>query len=81
MATEKAQILGLGVDADSVIGRQKALYSAQTSGYSRDAEQKATKIMMDHWAVKRTTNEGEPSPINDSNITAAANKLLAGIGT
>ena len=44
VATENAQTKAMGVDSDSVIGRQKALYQAQTDGFKRDAEQKAAEI-------------------------------------
>jgi hypothetical protein len=83
VATEKAQITALGVDADSVVGRQKALYVAQTDGFKRDAEQKATKLMVDTWNVRRTTDEGTVADsvnnLNDAAVGRAVNKLLAGI--
>jgi len=82
--TEKAQTIALGVDADSVVGKQKALYGAQTSGFARDAEQKATKLMVDTWNVRRTTDEGTVADgvnkLNDASVGSAVTKLLAGIG-
>ena len=82
-ATERAQITALGVDADSVIGRQKALYVAQTNGFTRDAEQKAAKLMVDTWNVRRTTDEGTVADsvnnLNDAAVGRAVNKLLAGV--
>lgn len=81
--TEQAQTSGTGVDADSVIGRQKALYAGQTAGFARDAEQKAAKLLVDTWNVRRTTNDG--TDVNDSNmlgdpsIGRVINALLAGI--
>lgn len=84
ITTEKAQTTSLGVDADSVIGKQKALYAAQTAGFARDAEQKAAKLMSDTWAVRRTTDEGElPNDINKLEniyIGRAIDKMLTGIG-
>ena len=84
VATEKAQILGLGVDDNSVVGRQKALYKAQTDGFTRDAEQKAAKIMIDSWNVRRTTDDGTVADtvnkLNDANIGRAVDKLLGGVG-
>lgn len=83
--TEKAQVLALGVDADSVVGRQKALYVAQTNGFSRDAEQKAAKLMVDTWNVRKTTDP-DAADINasnkliDTNIGRAIEKLLTGVG-
>lgn len=82
-ATEQAQITALGVDADSVIGKQKALYTAQADGFTRDAEQKAAKIMVDSWNVRRTTDEATVADgvnlLSDVNIGRAITKLLAGV--
>jgi hypothetical protein len=95
VATERAQIMSLGVDEDSVIGKQKLLYQAQTNGFTRDAEQKAAKLLVDTWNVRRTTDEGtiagQPVDANgnpvgtdnglgDGNVARAINKLLAGVG-
>lgn len=82
--TEKAQTVAMGVDADSVIGRQKELYNAQTTGYTRDAEQKTAKLMVDSWNVRRTTDEGTVADatnmLHDAAVGRAVNKLLAGVG-
>lgn len=84
VVSEKAQTTALGVEADSVIGKQKLLYAAQTDGFKRDAEQKATKIMVDSWNVRRTTDEGTVADatnmLNDAAVGRAVNALLAGIG-
>lgn len=84
VATERAQTTALGVDADSVIGKQKLLYQAQTNGFTRDAEQKAAKLMVDTWNVRRTTDEGTVADsvnnLNDAAVGRAVNKLLAGVG-
>lgn len=81
--TEKAQTLAMGVDADSVVGKQKALYSAQTAGYQRDAEQKTTKILVDSWVTRRTTDEATVADgvnmLHDAAIGRAVNKLLSGV--
>ena len=83
-ATEKAQVLALGVDDNSVIGRQKQLYQAQTNGFTRDAEQKAAKVMVDSWNVRRTTDEGtvadSTNMLNDAAVGRAVTKLLNGVG-
>lgn len=85
VVTERAQTVAAGVDADSVIGKQKNLYSAQTAGYSRDAEQKAVKILIDTWSVRRTTDEGTvadaTNKLDDVTIGAAVTKMLAGINS
>lgn len=82
--TEKAQTTNLGVDANSVIGKQKALYQAQTDGFTRDAEQKAAKLMVDSWNVRRTTDEGTVADgtnmLADVVVGRAVNKMLAGVG-
>jgi hypothetical protein len=82
--TEQAQVTALGVDENSVIGKQKALYTAQTNGFARDAEQKAAKLMSDTWAVRRTTDEATVADatnvLHDVAIGRAINKMLAGVG-
>ena len=89
-ATERAQIMTLGVDDDSVVGRQKQLYQAQTSGFARDSELKAAQALIATWNVRRTTDEstipgqsplgGVDNGLGDNNIARAVNKLLTGIG-
>ena len=82
--TEKAQTVAMGVDADSVLGRQKDLYQAQTTGFARDGEQKAAKLMIDSWNVRRTTDEGTVADatnmLYDAAVGRAVNKLLSGVG-
>ena len=82
--TEKAQTMALGVDDNSVIGKQKALYTAQTDGFKRDAEQKAAKLLADTWSVRRTTDEAtvadSTNKLNDATVGRAIDKLLSGIG-
>lgn len=84
IVTERAQTLAVGVDADSVIGKQKALYAAQTAGFARDAEQKAAKLMVDSWSVRRTTDEAtvadETNMLADAAIGRAVTKMLTGVG-
>lgn len=84
VVTEKAQTIGLGVDDNSYIGRQKQLFKAQTDGFTRDAEQKVAKIMVDSWNVRRTTDEGTVADgtnmLNDVAVGRAVNALLSGVG-
>ena len=84
VATEKAQTQAIGVDADSVIGKQKALYTAQADGFKRDAEQKAAKLLADTWSVRRTTDEGTvadaTNKLNDATVGRAIDKMLDGVG-
>ena len=82
--TERAQVLALGVDDNSVIGKQKLLYAAQTNGFTRDAEQKAAKVLIDTWSVRRTTDEATVADatnmLNDVAVGRAVTKLLTGVG-
>lgn len=82
-ATERAQILGLGVDDDSVIGKQKRLYQAQTEGFSRDAEQKVAKILIDTWSTRRMTDDATIADainkLDDGSIGRAVAKMLSGV--
>lgn len=83
-ATERAQVTALGVDDNSVLGKQKLLYQAQTDGFKRDAEQKAAKLLVDTWNVRRTTDEGTVADgtnmLNDVAVGRAVTKLLTGVG-
>lgn len=82
VATEAAQVSSGGVDPNSVIGRQKALYVAQTDGFQRNAEHQVAKLMADTWAVQRTTDEGvQPggAGLGDAEIRRAINKALSGV--
>lgn len=85
VATEKAQTTALGVDDNSVIGKQKLLYQGQAEGFKRDAEQKAAKILVDTWNVRRTTDETGTSAngtnrLDDPSIGHVMNKLMTGLG-
>lgn len=84
LATEKAQTVETGVDDNSVIGKQKLLYAAQTDGFKRDAEQKAAKMLIDTWSVRRTTDDGtvadDTNLLNDATIGRAVTVVLAGVG-
>ena len=69
-AAEKAlldqkKITEIAQTVDSTGGttlKQQALISAQTNGFTRDAEQKVLKIMMDSYAVQRSTDSALPPP-------------------
>lgn len=84
VATEKAQTSGVGIEPTSVIGKQNALYDAQAKGFTRDAEQKAAKIMIDSWNVRRTTDVGTvadaTNKLSDPNVGRAVDALLGGVG-
>ena len=81
--TERAQVSTMGVDEDSIIGRQKRLYMAQTDGFQRDAEQKAAKILVDTWGIQRSTDEGTPANstnmLDDASVGRVVRKMLDGV--
>lgn len=78
--TEEAQTVDGAVAG--VIGKQKALYQAQTDGFARDAEQKLSKIVADSWSVRRSTDETSIAPdgLDDTDIAQVLTKAAAGIG-
>lgn len=83
IATEKAQVMAMGVDDDSVVGRQKLLYKAQTDGFSRDAEQKVAGLMVGTWNTRRLSDDAVQNNmenmLHDSVVGRAVTKLLSGI--
>lgn len=83
IVTEKAQTQSLGIDPDSVVGKQKVLYQAQADGYKRDAEQKAATLMVGSWNTRRMTDEAVSANadnlLDDPSIGRIVAKLLAGI--
>ncbi|TXH17423.1 MAG: hypothetical protein E6R03_03980 [Hyphomicrobiaceae bacterium] len=81
--TERAQTQNIGVDENSVIGRQKTLYQRQSEGFLRDAEQKAAQILTGAWQVDRTAGEASANSTNqlaDAFVGRAIARLLAGAG-
>lgn len=84
--TEKAQIIDTvdGVAVTGVLGKQKLLYQAQTDGFTRDAEQKLAKMVLDTWSVRRSTDEGtvadNVNKLSDANIGAIISKCMTGVG-
>lgn len=83
-ATERSQIEGSGVDADSVIGRQKALYEAQTLGFGQEAKHKAAQLMISTYNIRRTTSEDEAANVEnklmDEFIGAAVGEMFESVG-
>lgn len=87
LVTEKAQVQDAvdGAAIAGVIGKQKALYTAQTDGFTRDAEQKATKILLDANTALFSITEA-PSLITGLGVdgvelSGIVQKLKAGVGT
>jgi len=56
LLTERAQVEDTleGSPVLGAVGKQKELQQAQIKGFSRDAEQKALKILMDSWNVNKS---------------------------
>lgn len=83
IVTEKAQTMSVGVEDNSVVGRQKLLYQAQTAGFQRDAEQKAASLLVQAWNTNRMTDDGisrnTSNRLDDATIGSAVQQLLTGI--
>lgn len=82
--TESAQTSGGIAAADSTLGRQNNLFLNQANGFIRDAEQKAAKMLIDSWTVRRTTDPDATAAntangLSDANIKRALDKLLLGV--
>lgn len=84
LVTEKAQTQAVGVDDNSVIGRQKMLYKAQTDGFARDGEQKVMAQLIQAWNTQRMTDDtlvaNSTNMLDAATIGRAVSKALAGIG-
>ena len=84
--TEMSNILDT-VDGSSIAGingKKMSLYQQQGDGFTRDAEQKLTKIMTDTWSVRASTNENTDTRftnLDNESIGEVVNKAKAGIGT
>jgi hypothetical protein len=83
--TEEAQIKDTvdAVTVAGVVGKQKALYTAQTDGFARDAEQKLAHSFMNIWSVQRTTDEGitpAGAGLSDAEIKKVVDAAKSGIG-
>ena len=64
-----------------VIKKQKDLFTKQADGFDRDAEQKLSKILVDTWSVRQTT-DGEVSDsagVGNHEINRVLAKAKAGI--
>lgn len=65
------------------ISKQKDLYTAQTNGYARDAEQKLAKMMLETWSVDATVGDATANDINkldDASLGSVITKAKQGIG-
>lgn len=82
--TEKAQTQGNIALPGSVLGANVAVLMAQAEGYKSDKLQKATKILVDTWNVRRNSDEGTEANVtnqlHDANIGVAVQGLLTDSG-
>lgn len=82
--TEKAQTQAGIADTGSVIGTQVTLMNAQKDGYTRNAEQQATQILVNTWNVRRQTDEDTTANttnlLDDATVGKSIQTLLKGIG-
>lgn len=82
--TEKAQTESGIAATGSVIGTQVSLMNAQKDGYTRNAEQQATQILVNTWNVRRQTDEdtsaNSTNLLDDATVGKSIQALLAGIG-
>lgn len=84
VVTERAQTEGSVVGEGSVLGANVAVLLAQADGYKSDKLQKATKILVDTWNVRRQSDDATEANIqnqlHDSNIGVLVTGLMADAG-
>jgi len=77
---------GTGISTNTavtgVVGKQKTLFTAQTDGFARDAEQKLTKIMVDPLVaqIAGDSNTVIPTELANTSLDAVITKAKTGIG-
>ena len=70
---------GVTVDTGGIQGKQKAIYAAQVTGYTRDAEQKAGKLAIDMYAIE-LSNKVTQSKFTHSNVGTAVKEAVDNAG-
>jgi len=73
----------VSVGYSGVVGKQNTLYAAQTTGFTRDAEQKAAKLALDILATQLSTDDSMTvanTNMHPAAIGALVQKLATGIG-
>lgn len=85
--TEEAQTKDIvnGIPVSGIVGEKKKLFTAQTDGFQRDAEQKILKIMVDSFNVAKNADPtgvsgNNSNNLSDSDIGAVVAKAKSGIG-
>lgn len=82
--TEQAQTDPSVIKTGSILDLQNGMIRNQADAFLRDAEQKATKILVDTWSLRKNTDpDGNPenstNKLEDANIGHAIQRMLAGI--
>lgn len=81
--TQDSPTSNISAGYSGVVGKQNALYAAQTTGFTRDAEQKAAKLALDILATQLSTDDSmtvENTNMHPAAIGALVQKLATGIG-
>ena len=82
--TEKAQTEGDVAKPGSVLGANVAVLMAQAEGYMSDKRQKAAKILVDTWNVRRNSDDATEANVtnqlHDANVGVAVNGLMVDAG-
>ena len=82
--TERAQTEADVAEDGSVLGANVAVLLAQADGYKSDRLQKATKILVDTWNVRRNSDDGTEANVtnqlHDANIGVAVKGLMTDSG-
>ena len=86
LVTEQAQTMDstpLQGAVEGVIGKQKVLYTKQADGFTRDAEQKASRILSDIWGISVSADVGggvTPLNVGQTEMDLMLDKLKAEAG-
>ena len=82
--TEKAQTEGTIAQPGSVLGANVAVLMAQADGYKSDKLQKAAKILVDTWNVRRNSDDGTEANVanqlHDANVGVTVKGMLIDAG-
>ena len=82
--TEKAQTEGTIAQPGSVLGANVAVLMAQADGYKADKLQKAAKILVDTWNVRRNSDDGTEANVanqlHDANVGVTVKGMLIDAG-
>lgn len=84
VVSEKAQVDSTVVGTGSIIDLNNKVLMGQSDAYKRDAEQKATKLILDTWTTRVNAGTAGEFPdtanVQDTNVGKAVAAMLLGIG-